>query len=343
MTEQLLLSLEAEQVTPAYSQIENPYTVYRTTARGRRFYFREVDGQINFYVAVSSIIRAMMPQPEFLIKWKAELGYEEAGEYTRQRALRGTLMHELFTEFQRTGSVNLDEIPKAVNAFCKKHDITFDTYDWPEFCQKALLSLSAWINEFNVVPIAVEMPLVSARGFAGCIDLVAQMDIPQRGKEPIRGTVIVDFKSGSIDSDEYAVQLHAYKLLWEENFPHFPIAKIFNWAPTDFKKDKFTYKDKEQSDSNWNLEDFVDFLRGYKRHYPVRPGDKRVFSGEINAGVLPTAAVQVVTAEQAAANRINTPQAIQDAPETQFEYVRSSDFERRVIGVVRNKILAGLQ
>lgn len=298
---------EAEIVDPLLCIVKKPYTVYRTTGNGRRYYFRKTDDNaITFYPSVTTILRAMMPTPVYLQQWKASKGWDAANEIARQAALKGTLMHMILSRFLLTGSVDLDSVDETIKQYRTAEKIDFDTSEWSQFMKKSILSFAQFCIDVNLSPVAVEIPLTSDKGFAGCIDIVAEMDVPvSRGKQE-RMRVIVDMKSGHVESDEYAVQTHAYKILWNDTFPDMPITRTYCWAPKDWIS-KFSYTLKEHTDAKWNEVDFYRCLSGYVRHYPPTPPDIKRITGQVKLGSTPEANLIFVSAEEAAQARLASP------------------------------------
>ena len=60
--------------------------------KDRYYYFLDEAKNLVKLPSVTTIIDRVIPKDEYLIKWIAELGYEEAKEYTKQAADYGTFL-----------------------------------------------------------------------------------------------------------------------------------------------------------------------------------------------------------------------------------------------------------
>lgn len=194
--------------------------LYRYDDRGERFYARVNDGKVIWYPSVTRIIKATSPTSPGLMAWYAKHGFEEAGKLRDDAAERGTQMHRLIEDYLRDG--------------------VLDLADLPEFQAKAMLSFHAFAQEVDLQPHHTERVLYNDELiYAGACDLICSMTWKKE-----RVTALIDFKSGSNVYDDYAVQLEMYRLAAMQQ--GFPIYKVFNWAPKDWRKEP-TYTLTDQS------------------------------------------------------------------------------------------------
>jgi len=134
------------------------------------------------------------------------------------------------------------------------HDLADQHYDpttWTEsftYKEKTGADCAQFVVDYDVRPLAVEIALVHPYSkYAGMIDLPCTMLAALRSKNRIRA--IVDFKSGKKGFFEEAeIQLHFYKDMWNVNYPHLQIDRVFNFAPKDWRK-RPTYNLKDQTNS----------------------------------------------------------------------------------------------
>jgi len=148
-----------------------------------------------------------------LLYWAFEQGKAaERGEIAKlydrrdEAAESGTLAH-MFVEAHNNGT----ELP--------------DTSDYPEeVVRQARQGYENYLHweESNLLQIThQEIELVStAHKFGGCIDAIG---IDPRGKK-----CLIDWKTSNSIYQDYLVQLAAYALLWNENYPDDPITGGFH-------------------------------------------------------------------------------------------------------------------
>jgi len=148
-----------------------------------------------------------------LLYWAFEQGKAaERGEIAKlydrrdEAAESGTLAH-MFVEAHNNGT----ELP--------------DTSDYPEeVVRQARQGYENYLHweESNLLQIThQEIELVStAHKFGGCIDAIG---LDPRGKK-----CLIDWKTSNSIYQDYLVQLAAYALLWNENYPDDPITGGFH-------------------------------------------------------------------------------------------------------------------
>ncbi len=284
------------------------YTVYRIKVSGGRVYYTYINEEIKFYISLTTLTKNTLPTSPHLIKWIAQLGYEESQRYMRERGDYGTLLHLAIGDYtinKKWDTLFADEfIQERVNkGVVKCPDIEM----WAEDLNNDMAAYAQFVYEHKVVPMAIELVLVSKEGYGTLIDLVCKMTIEERGffgevyakggknnpqgspKESIRMreiTALINFKSGKKGFyEEHEVQLDLEKKLFEENYPDIKIDRIFNWSPKDWQ-DQPTFHLKDQTDS-LNVEKAGHLLAIAKIELMKRLPAQRIFTDEIKYGEPP--------------------------------------------------------
>ena len=229
--------------------IEPPYKVWQLNSKGHRYYYKyDENGTPEFYPSVTTILSQTMPQSPFLIKWIADKGIDEAERYKAERAAYGTFMHAQFEELIINRVYDLDGLKAKLKDYIENNKLPADFIYYADDLKKDVLAFAQFVLDYDVKPLAVEIALVHPiYNYAGMIDLPCTM--LQKPGSVERINAIVDFKSGRKGFYEEAeIQLHLYKMMWNENFPDVPIERVFNFSPKDWRK-KPTYNLKDQTDS----------------------------------------------------------------------------------------------
>lgn len=252
----------------AQPHLQPPRKLYRIDAAGdRQYYYLQDDGTPVFFQSVTTAIRNGMPTSPHLIKWMGDMGTEAAEAYRDERAAFGTFMHITFEQYLLNKCYDLDNMQGELLNYLRLEALP-ETWanKWLLEQQKALLGFAAFVTEYKVKPLCIEVALASEEmQIAGMIDLVCEMTVPTKGywgeeyktgerkgqpKESTKDvtvTAIVDFKSGKNFYDDHAIQLDIYRQMWNENFPDHPVNRTFNWSPSDWRTAP-TFKLKEQTD-----------------------------------------------------------------------------------------------
>ena len=262
----------------------SPYPLYRYHYKGDRFYYytnpadREdgkVDAQdplpVHFAVGVTTLTRKTLPQPEQLVKWIADMGYDAAIAYRDTRAKYGSLLHTILATLLIKRVCDLDTFAEVVANYCKANSITVNEGAWVDDLKQDALAFAAWTLEYNVRPLAIELSLVSPRlRVAGTLDLLCEMDYTEKGyfgevyasgankgqpkesKKTSRRLAIIDFKSGrnSHASTHNAAQLRLLEMLLKDNYPQYADTSLllYNWHPKDWRtKPNYTLNDQTHS------------------------------------------------------------------------------------------------
>ena len=225
---------------------EPNYKLFQLNESGHRYYYRfNEQGEPIFYPSVTTLLSQTMPTSPWLIDWIAENGREQANEKRDTAAAYGTLMHAQFERVVVSRSYNFDLVPSIVAQYLEENNLP-EKYqsEWVIKLKKDVLSFIQFVRDYKVRPLAIEIGLYSERGYAGCVDMPCVMT-DKNGEF----SAIVDFKSGRKGFYESCeLQLGLYREMWNENFPDFPVTRIFNFSPKDWRKSP-TYNLKEQTEA----------------------------------------------------------------------------------------------
>ena len=249
---------------------EQPEPVYRLDSSGHRYYYTfDEFGEPRFFVSVTTLIKQTLPTAPSLVKWIADMGYEESQRFAQERAHYGTFMHAQIAELLITRSYNLNLIRERLRMFIESEQLPSDFMGYADDFKKDILAFAQFMKDTELKPLAIELVLTNPEdGYAGAIDLAAELTIEEKGffgevyktganagkpketKRQRRIRAIIDFKSGRKGFfPEYEIQLHAYMKMWNMHFEAHPIEKVFNWSPKDWRGKTPTYNFKDQTDS----------------------------------------------------------------------------------------------
>lgn len=228
---------------------EPKYKLFQLNSDGHRYYYRYEGTTPVFYPSVTTLLKQVMPTSPFLIEWMIKNGADGSTEKRDLAAAYGTFMHAQFETLLINRRYDFDKVPEYLLAYMEQNNLPEKFYyDSLAKIRKDICAFAQFVKDYNVRPLAVEIALVHPDyHYAGMLDLPCLLDIPKGEKDV---PAIVDFKSGRKGFyEEHELQLHLYKDMWNVNFPEMPIARVFNFAPKDWRGVKPTYTLKEQTDS----------------------------------------------------------------------------------------------
>lgn len=229
--------------------IEPPYKIWQLNSKGHRYYYRyDENGNPEFFPSVTTILSQTLPQSPFLIKWIADKGIEESERYKGERAAYGTFMHAAFEELLINRAYDLDGLKSKLKEYIEINRLPDDFIYYADDLKKDVLAFAQFVLDYDVRPLAVEIALVHPYyKYAGMIDCPCTMRAKIGSDDRINA--IVDFKSGRKGFyEESEIQLGMYRDMWNVNFEQFPVTRIFNFSPKDWRK-RPSYNLKEQTDS----------------------------------------------------------------------------------------------
>jgi hypothetical protein len=261
---------------------------YRIDNQGERLYARKTDdNELKVVPSVSTILRNLPTSPH-LLKWYGNEfpDYEAAQEYVMQRAEYGTFMHMMFKEIL-LGNVLMfnaamlgESFAEYLKSIGKKSD-AFNLIEVGQDLKQDLWAFVQFCNTYKVKPLAIEY-IVFGDKYGGAIDLICKMTITKTRKVdnlqsermfaflPEAGEVVeerevvaqVDFKSGRKEFYESnQLQLHAYRELWNQEWPQHQIEIIANYGCKNYrlpvkKSEPYrfkVYKDDANISRKWSL------------------------------------------------------------------------------------------
>lgn len=250
---EILPGMTVEEMTAMFfdekTLIEPPYKVWQLNSKGHRYYYRYDDnGNPEFFPSVTTILSQTLPKAPHLIQWIASKGIEEAERYKGERAAYGTFMHAAFEELLINRAYDLDGLKGKLKEYIEVYRLPDDFIYYADDLKKDVLAFAQFVLDYDVRPLAVEIALVHPYyKYAGMIDCPCTMLAKIGGNERINA--IVDFKSGRKGFyEESEIQLGMYRDMWNVNFEQFPVTRIFNFSPKDWRK-RPSYNLKEQTDS----------------------------------------------------------------------------------------------
>jgi len=233
---------QIEKVEAPWSlEIEMPDTIfYRSKIHGKERYYFTVNEKMDraeFFVGTTSWIKEVYPPSPFLIKWYKTKSEEEIDQILEDTSSYGTFFHEQVNKFVRYGEYDMDNAISDVQVFCEAAGLPVH-YWWADKVCNDMLSLNQLFIEKEIKPIASEIVLHSREPFlrGGSCDFVCEMTFNRK-----RVVAIIDFKTGQISNDppntnHHAAQLYDYRKMWNELYPDIPVEMVFNWSPTDWRK-----------------------------------------------------------------------------------------------------------
>lgn len=250
---EIMPGMTVEEMTAMFfdekTLIEPPYKVWQLNSKGHRYYYRYDDaGNPEFFPSVTTILSQTLPKAPHLINWIANKGIEEAERYKGERAAYGTFMHAAFEELLINRAYDLDGLKGKLKEYIEAYRLPDDFIYYADDLKKDVLAFAQFVLDYDVRPLAVEIALVHTYyKYAGTIDCPCTMRAKIGSDDRINA--IVDFKSGRKGFyEENEIQLGMYRDMWNVNFEQFPVTRIFNFSPKDWRK-RPSYNLKEQTDS----------------------------------------------------------------------------------------------
>ncbi len=279
-------SLDIVEASPAFiSELvkKRRPNLWRMDGQGFRFYYELGGPRIIFRASWTSAIGDQLGFPIGLLDWYLKHGKKEAERLRDERAHYGSCLHLVLAYFAETRRIKPSGIENIILSYAAKKGLAeaATLADWRHDMMSDTLAFAQFINDKNVVPIAIEIPLVSEHyNLAGTIDMICEMDFNKK-----RVIAVVDIKSGRKGFYEsHAIQLAAYQAMWNENFPELQATMCFNWSPKEWTKTP-TYNLVNQTENGSALK-LDSLVRMFFIDHPCpEPKPVRQFTGDITFGM----------------------------------------------------------
>lgn len=328
-TVQSPLSTGIESLCPLYLDPEFSKSIGRITQQkcfrveiGAGRHYRNEAGQT--FKSITTFLDAVMPPNKFLQKWREskieELGsVEKTYEFVQATADFGTALHIAVADYCRNGLVDWAQFEEFSVAYfigmgLKDHTL----YAAHEELTKDFASMMAFIHEYEVRILAVEIPVFSSDGYATLVDLVVEMNAlkyTEKTEKEKRQRIVagINLKSGKKGFFEtHLFQLIGERRAFNETYGKasgIELVEVFNLAPTDWRTEP-TYKIARQTkpieeqglDAQFDL--FVQI--GKSRGILGKPTKNfTIFEGETMFGESPVQNLRTFTYDEFAQRRLS--------------------------------------
>lgn len=234
-----------ETVSGLIGGTQNMYRAPFGGGGGGRFYFRE--GFPDFYAGYSLWTKSVLPTSQHLIQWKVDNG--EQGELISLTSREyGSIFHitvarhenpndEFVFKFRGPLAADWVDMINDTVAHFGLPKMYIET--WRSQLKNDMFAYFRWKREHQVKVLAVECPLWDDKfKIATPVDMVVSCLVKKSpyAKVPTEPAIVgVDFKTGdgSVDYDEYKLQLEFIRYAWNKRFGRtkYKMTHIYNWNP----------------------------------------------------------------------------------------------------------------
>ena len=301
--------------------------IYRIDGKGFRYYYNFVGGEPVFYRGVTSIISNTRRRGRGLDIILVERGWDSFYSFLRERGHYGTWMHMNWNQYLIEGSISTAEadLDESLRAYSEKY--RFAGYADGKKAEKFILDMShdlnafrAWVDDHRVKPLLIEQPLVHKDGYAGCLDLLCELTVEEKGywgevyksgprqgqekesKKAVNVIAVVDYKSGrSGFFDDYEIQLDFYRNLVNENYPDIKVDRLYDLSPK--KPDPghksppgYNFSDQTNTLAQGESKYLLEIIKIYDKYN--KPGDMFQYNSKLEIGEMAPESARYITIEE---------------------------------------------
>lgn len=300
-------------------------------------HYRNEAGQT--FKSITTFLDDVMPANRFLQKWREskieELGsVQGAKDFVQSTADYGTGLHIALAEYCRNGRVNWLDFNDWVFGYLAEMNLgTHTLHAAAEELTRDFAGIMAFLHEYEVRVLAVEIPVFSSDGYATLIDFVGEMNAkcytektpPEKRQRIVGGVNLKSGKKGFFES--HLFQLIGERRAFNETYGAtlgWELVEVFNLAPTNWRTEP-GYKLARQTDviATGGLDDQFDlFVQiGKKRGVLGKPSKEfTIFEGVTEYGQNPALNMVTLSYDQMTNRRLN-PGAVAAVPDAeQLEY-----------------------
>lgn len=174
------------------------------------------DSEGNPLPSVTTILKKATPVEDFLLEWANNLGIRRIKykEYMKDITETGQCVHEIVEKYTSERMSYIDT--EMIEDIFRDNPYYYDNIDTVHRCFSQFMEWFNTLETFEIV--ANEESLISEEyKFGGTIDMICKID----GK-----FTILDLKTSNALDSKMVMQLAAYVLLYEENYPHIAIDQV---------------------------------------------------------------------------------------------------------------------
>lgn len=246
-----LEKITSEWMDENYIRVQ-PYIVFRYNYFGSRYYIiKHDDDRVEYAPSVTSVIKRNAPTEYGLSEWKKNMTREDQDFISKNSANYGTFLHTLYNRLLLGDTLEFNNIDEELKWFCdneneKGQDYNFSNIKkWMKDNKRDyrldLFGFTKWVQDYKVVPLAIEYPglyrdedgILQA---VGLMDLVCKLTLPTKNKQPAHEIIaLIDYKSGRNWYQDFQIQLHIYRKMWNDMFPELQISRVFNLTTKNFR------------------------------------------------------------------------------------------------------------
>lgn len=198
----------------------------RITFPDERWYFYE---KTESHLPSVTWIANYWHKDDYLIKWIAKHGWDDAEMIKKEKGNRGTRVHNAIEYLIEHKEIGIDQKFYS-EATDREEDLTADEWE-------CVMSFQAWFEKVNPEILEVEIPVFQlpnetfSHGYAGTIDLVCKID----GEH-----WIVDLKTSADIHKPHILQQSAYKAVIEKKYKGIKLGILQVGYARNKNKYKFT-------------------------------------------------------------------------------------------------------
>jgi len=236
----------------------------------------------HYFPSVTTVLGIIIPK--FLVRWRGEVGNEEADRRLNEGSRRGSIIHHACEVIEQGGAVVFNDFRKP--SYTRKELVDIEAVNpimmvvEDQFTFLQIIRYKRWLKAVQPKPVAMESMVYDVElESAGTLDRVyyiAEGDYLISGKNPIHlreGLYVVDIKSSSAIDEKYFHQIATYAKMFSRMNSVEIVGGLIVHTNADLKTGieglKTYVRTPDQMEEDYQA--YVDTYRVWKRNNP----DKR--------------------------------------------------------------------